>query len=210
MSGNLKRFGIVLGLLLGLGLPPLTTQAQLPDPTSERVTNRAMLLRMGNDAYQSGQFTQAEAVFRKILEEYPNDAVIYYKLGNTLYRQKRLEAAIVEYQKAIALNPNYAVAHNALGTTYAIQNRMTEAIASFRQAVQINNTYSEALANLGQALWLDGKPEEAVSFLKKARDLYKEQGKLNELDRVEKLLREIGSKEPTVSRGPAPAGVTQG
>lgn len=190
---------VVLGSLFWQ-CPAAALPMDLSDPlnlTKDR--SRAELVRAGSDLYNQGQFAEAETIFRQALKEYPKDAVLHYKLGNALFRQTKLEEAAAAYQQAVEVNPNYAVAYNALGIVRQNQDRMSDAIAQYRQALTINHNYAEAMANLGQALWQQGSRQEAISSLQKAKNLFKQQGRMQESQRIERFLQQISIADPSIS-----------
>ncbi|MDX2099270.1 MAG: tetratricopeptide repeat protein [Leptolyngbyaceae cyanobacterium bins.59] len=190
-----------MALLLSVPVPTIALPMDLSDPgalTQDR-TSRAALIREGNDFYNQGKFSEAEAAFRKVVTSFPNDAVSHYKLGNALLRQEKFEAAIGSYQEAVRLNPNYALAYNALGVALEGQNQTSESIEHYRRALAINPNYAEALANLGQSLWNQGQRQEAIRSLQRARNIYKEQGRTLESQRIDRFLQQITTAEPTIS-----------
>jgi len=93
-------------LSLALATTPQLANAQ---------TNIEQLFQQGKAAQSAGQYSQAEEIWRRVLQLNPNDAVAYNNLGDALYNQKKLREAIAAYRKAIELYPNYAAAYNGLG-----------------------------------------------------------------------------------------------
>jgi tetratricopeptide (TPR) repeat protein len=73
-------------------------------------------LRKEGDAAESvGNYSQAEHIWREVLQLEPNSADAYIKLGNALRQQKKLEAAIAAYKEAIKLDSNSAEALHPFG-----------------------------------------------------------------------------------------------
>lgn len=93
----------LLPLVLGLSLIllPQGLAAQTVDEWFER----------GNAAWEAGRYTDAERIWRRVLEIEPNNAGAYVGLGLALYDQGKVAEAIEAYQKAIDLDPNYAKAY---------------------------------------------------------------------------------------------------
>ena len=90
-------------LSLALAATPQLANAQ---------TNIKQLYQQGNAARSAGKYSQAEEIWRKVLQLNPNDAQAHYNLGQALNRQNKLDAAIAAYRKAIQINPKYYYAHN--------------------------------------------------------------------------------------------------
>ncbi|MCW6038714.1 tetratricopeptide repeat protein [Spirulina subsalsa FACHB-351] len=121
------------------------------------------LLEQGNAAQAQGRFTEAERVFRRVLQVEPNDAAAHNNLGLALYNQGKLEEAIASYQRAIQLDPNYGAAHYNLGNALRNQGQVAEMIAAYQQAIQVDPNYASAYNNLGAALREQGQLEEAIA-----------------------------------------------
>ncbi|MBW4569568.1 MAG: tetratricopeptide repeat protein [Tolypothrix carrinoi HA7290-LM1] len=129
------------------------------------------LFQQGNAAQEAENYTQAENIWRRIIQQYPNNANAYYNLGNALYYQKKLDEAIAAYRKAIQLNPNDADAYIGLGNTLSDQKKLDEAIAAYRKAIQLNPNYANAYINLGIALSQQKKLDEGIAAFRKAIQL---------------------------------------
>lgn len=157
---------------------------------------RAEQIRVANDLQETGKFAEAQAAFQKLVTDYPDDAVLRYKLGKTLSSQRKFEEAIAAYQQAIRLDANYAVAHNALGTALASQGRSDEAVSALQRAIGINTNYPDPLKTLGQLLLRQGKKVEATTALEKAKTLFQQQSRFQEMRQVDQLLQEIKTATP--------------
>ena len=126
------------------------------------------LFEQGNAAQASGQYLEAERIFRQVISQSPQDAKAYYNLGNALYAQNKLDEAINAYNQAIALNPQDAKAYNNLGNALADQNKLDEAINAYNQAIALNPQYATAYNNLGNALADQNKLDEAINSFQTA------------------------------------------
>jgi tetratricopeptide (TPR) repeat protein len=63
----------------------------------------------GNIAYGNGDYPEAEAAYREVLETHSSPEV-HYNLGNTLAQQSNWSEAAFHYMKAYSLNPNFEAA----------------------------------------------------------------------------------------------------
>ncbi len=134
-------------------------------------TSVEQLFQQGNAAQNAGKYSQAEAIWRRVLQIDPKDADAYYNLGVALYYQKKLEQAIAAYNKAIQLNPKLAEVYNGLGIVLGKQGKLEQAIAAFKKAIQLNPNYANAYNNLGIVLRNQGKLEQAIAAFQKAIQL---------------------------------------
>ncbi len=64
-------------------------------------------------------------------------------------------------------------------------------MAQWREAIRVNPEFAEAYANLGVTLTRQGQRREAVEILKKARDLFKAQGKSDQAEQIDRILQRI-------------------
>ncbi len=189
---------VALGILgVTLSSPWVTARASEPVQIAQAASQkRAEQIRIANDLQETGKFAEAEAAFQKLVTDYPDDAVLRYKLGKTLSSRKRFEEAIAAYRQAIRLDANYAVAHNALGTALANQGRLDEAMSELQRAIAINTNYPDPLLILGQLLMQQGKKVDAAAALEKAKTLFQQQNRFQDMRRVEQLLQEIKTAAP--------------
>ena len=69
--------------------------------------------------YQAGRYLEADAIYRQLLNQAPNDPEIHTHLGNLVRDQGQLDEAIAFYRRASRLQSEYAAAEsNLLYTLY--------------------------------------------------------------------------------------------
>ena len=144
--------------------------------------------------HQAGRLSEAEALYRQILQAQPNHADALHLLGVIAHQVGKHEIAVQYITRAIALNPTVAEYHSNLGTVYRARGKLEEAVVHYRQALALRPAYAMAHNNLGTAFSEQGKLEEAVVQYRQALALQpafaeaynnlgvvlKEQGKLEE------------------------------
>ena len=121
-------------------------------------------------------------------------AAAYFAQGVAFSQQKDWRNAETSFRKAISLNPNFANAYYNLGLALKNQGKPAEAIAACQKAISLNPNYANAYNNFGNALNKQGKPAEAIAAYQKARDLYRSQGKTQDVDRITQALEQLGSR----------------
>ncbi len=121
--------------------------------------------------HKAGRLAEAEAIYRRVLAQDPNQADALHRLGLVAFQLGRNDAAIELIRQAIALQPNDAAYH--LNLAIALQRRgdLDAAVASFSKAIQIRPDLVEAHHNLGRALRQQGKLDQAVAALRRAIEL---------------------------------------
>jgi len=113
---------------------------------------------------------EAEAAYRRALEDDPGYADVHVELGQLLLEQGRHDEALAHLRRANEICPFAAQTHYVLGTAYASLEKASEAEACFRSAIEIEG-HGEASRDLGILLLKQGRPKEAEPFLLEARRL---------------------------------------
>lgn len=101
--------------------------------------------------HNAGQLSDAEALYRKILEIIPTHSTSLNLLGVIFFQTGDLKNAEEFIQKSIRSQPDYPDAHNNLGLVFKGKNRIEEAIKSYNRAIKINPNFFDAHYNLGNA-----------------------------------------------------------
>ena len=128
------------------------------------------LIKQGADAEKIKNYSQAEAIYRKIIQREPNNAKAYYKLCYVLHHQNKLDDAVAACRKSIALNSD-AQTYYGLGYVLDTQGKPEEAIAAYRKAIELDPKSATAYNGLGVVLSDQGKLEEAIAAFGKAIQL---------------------------------------
>lgn len=135
---------ICLGLLFGV---PLKVEAQ------QKV---ASTLRKGHKAIRKGEYSSAEAAYRRALAQDSTLSMTHYSLGNVLYKQKKYKEALEAYSRVDVEkleDPMRAsqLFHN-VGNVQLQQKQYAQAAESYKQALRLNPTDDETRYNLALAL----------------------------------------------------------
>ncbi len=119
---------------------------------------------------QNGRIAEAEAIYRRVLQQQPDHPGAWHLLG--VARQQQGDYAALEFiGRAISINPQKAVYHNNCGAAMQSLGRHAEAAESFQRALTICPNYADALSNLGMAETALGHDEAALASLRRALDL---------------------------------------
>jgi tetratricopeptide (TPR) repeat protein len=134
---------------------------------------------------------EAEIEYREAIRINPDYAEAHNNLGILIKNLKRFEEAEKEYREAIRINPDYANAHYNLGNLLDDLNRPEEAEIEYREAIRINPDYAEARTNLGILCQALGKLQEAKIELLGARDIFKKQGREEDVRLADNILKKL-------------------
>ena len=78
-----------------------------------------------------------------------------------------------------------------MGSILANQNKLAEALPYFETAIRLKPNVPEFHYMLGKVLSAQNKRGEAVESVKKARDLYRKQGKTQEANKLDEVIKNI-------------------
>jgi tetratricopeptide (TPR) repeat protein len=108
---------------------------------------------LGLTLYELERFAEAEACYRRVLEQEPDNAQALGNLGLALGKQKKFDEAIERLRQASAIMPDDARGHFNLGQALRAASHGEEAIASLRRAIELQPDHGEAHRSLSHALW---------------------------------------------------------
>jgi protein O-GlcNAc transferase len=118
--------------------------------------------------HRAGQHSQAEQIYRQVLQADPQNADAWHLLGVIGSQVDNHEMAVQYIRRAIELNPNSAVFHANLGAAYQKLKRFDDAVACYRRALELNPNNAEAHNNLGVVLQNWGDPATAAACFRRA------------------------------------------
>lgn len=121
------------------------TAASTVELTLPHAIQRAMALQ------QAGSLSQAEVLYRQVLQLVPRHPVALHYLGMIAHQVGKNEAAIALIREAISIAPSSAMFCN-LGLVQRAHGQVDAAIASYRQALALQPNFFEAHSNLLLAL----------------------------------------------------------
>jgi tetratricopeptide (TPR) repeat protein len=135
-----------------------------------------------------GRYDEAEKEYRDAIQADLDLAAAHYNLGVLLNNLERYDEAEKEYRDAIQADPDYAAAHSNLGVLLKDQGRSDEAEKEYRDAILADPDYAAAHANLGILFLATERPEEAEKEFGIAKELFRSQGRDEDVKNIEELL----------------------
>jgi tetratricopeptide (TPR) repeat protein len=107
------------------------------------------LIDEGQRAYEAKDYTGAELLFLKAVDQRPSHYAPYYYLGLLAYEEKKYELADGHYRAALQYGADQALVQYARGLNAAALGRNTEAISYLQEAVRLSPLrYKERVENL--------------------------------------------------------------
>lgn len=138
--------------------------------------------------YATGDFPEAEKVYRKQAEVDSQNSMLHNNLANTLRDQKKTEEAIKEYEKAIELAPGSVNSYVNLASIYQYSlNDPESAINVYKKAIEKNPNVVDFQNLAGLAYEQKGELEQAIEYFKKALVIQSDnQAAKSGIERIEK------------------------
>jgi tetratricopeptide (TPR) repeat protein len=131
----------------------------------------AVKLSLASTLERERKYSDAEAIFRQMLADDPQNANALNSLGYMLAeRGQKLDEAVGLVQRALAIEPGNGAYLDSLGWAYYKQNRFEQAEAPLREAAAQLPTVSVIQDHLGDLLNKRGLLKEAVEAWQKALD----------------------------------------
>jgi len=111
---------------------------------------------------ESGNFTEAEKIFRSILKNDAHNLDVRLHLGNTLVLMERLEEGISELRKNLAYAPHHILSAYNLGYALFLAQKFNEALMSFSRALELKPDMVAARINRGSTFHALGLLDSAL------------------------------------------------
>jgi tetratricopeptide (TPR) repeat protein len=136
---------------------------QPPPALSDEDMARLLLVRK--------QYTEAEAIFRRLTAEQPKNAVYWNELGISRHSQSQLGAALKCYEKSAKLDSQYADPLNNAGTIWYERKQFPKAIRAYRKAIKLRDDFAPFYLNLGYAQFNEKNYNDSIASFRKALQL---------------------------------------
>lgn len=118
--------------------------------------------------HRVGQFAEAEAIYRRILDTDPDHADSLQLLGALSLQLGRTDEAIELLRRAVEVKPAYPEAHNNLAIALQKRGELEVALSHWEKAVALKPDYAQAYGNLARALSEQGKTGLALACWQRA------------------------------------------
>ncbi len=129
------------------------------------------MVRTALGLHQTGQFAEAERIYRQVLAIDPRQPDGLHLLGMIAYQTGRSELAAELIRKAIAIKGNAPSYHSNLGNVLQSQGDITEAGACYQRALALNPNLAEVHLNLGNIFKALGELDSSLACYERAQVL---------------------------------------
>ena len=93
-------------------------------------------IQIGLEHHNAGRLSEAEGIYRQVLQVEPNNAEALVKKGMALEKLQDWEQALENYNRAIAIDESLTVAYLYRGGVCNRLQRYREALESYEQALR--------------------------------------------------------------------------
>lgn len=131
----------------------------------------AKAIQTAVEHHLKGNLSQAESIYRQVLQVEPSNPDALNLLGVIAYQCANSEAAVELISRAIAINCAAPEYHNNLGNALRSLHRLDEAAGSYRKALRLAPRSAEAHNNLALVMREQGRLSEAVAAFRRALKL---------------------------------------
>jgi len=129
----------------GLQTPP-------KHPASSNPASVDILLQEAMAQHNAGRLSEAEALYRQILQVHPSHADALRLLGVIVSQSGQAAKALELLDRAIQIDPKVAEAYFDRGNALFILQQLQAAVQSYDKAIQLKPDYADAYHNRGTAL----------------------------------------------------------
>ncbi|MEA2734157.1 MAG: protein O-GlcNAc transferase, partial [Humisphaera sp.] len=120
-------------------------------------------LQAAMEHHRHGRLAEAEAIYRRILADDPNQPDALNLLGTLAHQAGNADAGVKLISRAIAARPDAAEYHNNLAIALLALKRSDDAIAALRTAVKLRPDWAEAHYRLAYVLHDRGAYDAAIA-----------------------------------------------
>jgi Tfp pilus assembly protein PilF len=121
--------------------------------------------------HRAGRLSEAELLYRSILQARPGHPGINNNLGLVLKDQGRLQEAATTFERVLAVKPDDAMAHCNLGNVLRLQGRLDQAAGCYRRALALRPDMALAYRNLGTVLCESDHLDEGFAAFRRHAEL---------------------------------------
>lgn len=120
------------------------------------------------ELHRSGQYAEAEAIYREILRSDPENVTAIRLLAMVAMKLEQYRDAVVLLKQALELAPDYAAARLDLGTAQLELNRFQDAVGTMQAVLRAEPRNFAARIGLANALARGHRTEQAVGAYEQA------------------------------------------
>jgi len=143
----------------------------MAQPQAKAPIDLTDLLRRAAAHHQRGELSEAEPLYREVLDRQPRNFDALHLYGVLMHQRGKPAEALSLIGKALAANARAPAAHSNHGIVLAVLNRHAEAVSAYERAIALKPDYAEAHNNRGNALRALKRMDDALLAYERALTL---------------------------------------
>lgn len=128
-------------------------------------------LRSAFGFFEAGNISQAESLYRKVIDIQPSNFDALFMLGAIYLLSGNYDLSISFTERALQSDPANASAYYNLGVSYQEKDELDKSILYYQKAVEFDPALAPAYCNLGTVFQKKNEFGKAVSYYMKALEL---------------------------------------
>ncbi len=152
------------------------------------------LVNLANYYHRSGRYEEAIEVWKKLIDQNPNDLGAMIGIGNAYYAMGKVDLAIEQLRRVLEKDARNLKAIHSLATIYLNQGRASDAMMMAERAISIDPNDGIGYLNKGSAFQLMGRDDDAIEqyllAIKHSPDLAEAYGNLAQIYVGKNMLEE--------------------
>jgi len=130
--------------------------------------SRGDALKRAERELRNGNFDEAEASFRRLIEQNPKDKEAHLGLSFVLIKKLRLQEAYAEATRVMDADPLNGRAYALMGTALVKSGELRAAVAALGRALQLNDRDGLALAGMAEIAYFENQAQQSYDWLRRA------------------------------------------
>ncbi|GAA6623538.1 tetratricopeptide repeat protein [Scytonema sp. NUACC26] len=186
-------------ILIAQAKPQLKPQLQLPSiklqltPNSnpENSNNIETLLNQAGEYLEKGNYDKVVENCNQVLEQDKNNYGAYIMRGLAYTQLEQYQPAINDFNQAINIEPKSHYSYFGRGFALFHLKEYEQSLADFNQTIKLESDFAHAYFWRGITQGYLGNKQGAVADLRQAAELYKKEGKTDNMKTALDLLKQI-------------------
>jgi tetratricopeptide (TPR) repeat protein len=162
------KFETPQDILQKVKIPPVTLVSQAQVREVETMKEMQAEVKVAAEKMRLGNFDDALAMTRKVLEKDPKDANALYLTGLIYVKKKMWAEAVPPLLEVTELSPKFPAAYYQLGFSYQQLKETEKALLLYTKAMELDPANPDAAYNSGLILFGFNRVDEALAMFEKA------------------------------------------
>ena len=137
-------------------------------PRTVEAESRGKSLKRAEAEIRKGNFTEAEKVYRRLVEHDPEDKVARLGLSFVLMKRAQLAAAYEEAARVVAADPLSSRGHALMGSTLLRSGEFRQSVEAFYTSLKFNNKEPLGWAGLAEVAYFENDTRNAYEGFRRA------------------------------------------